>query len=123
MGKYIHGFEERLIKENKEFEKIYSDIINSIPDSDVPSETNLIEQIGDKWIYVEGWCDRCFSNYDVYDRDEMVDMARELTLERLEKVPYLPQYRFLSNKKLTSWKFVELPENSVNYALSIGIYK
>lgn len=28
--------------------------IDSIPDSDIPSETNIIQEIGDKVIYTEG---------------------------------------------------------------------
>lgn len=98
-------------------------IIDSIPDSDIPSETNKIIEIGDKIIYTEGWCDRCFSNYDVYDRDEMVILAKELTPERLERIPMMPQYKRFRDKKLIDWKFIELDENNVNYALSIGIYK
>lgn len=98
-------------------------IIDSIPDSDIPSETNKIIEIGDKIIYTEGWCDRCFSNYDVYDRDEMVSLAKELTPERLERIPMMPQYKRFRDKKLIDWKFIELDENNVNYALSIGIYK
>lgn len=98
-------------------------IIDSIPDSDIPSETNKIIEIGDKIIYTEGWCDRCFSNYDVYDRDEMVILAKELTPERLERIPKQPQYKRFRDKELIDWKFIELDENNVNYALSIGIYK
>ena len=98
-------------------------IIDSIPDSDIPSKTNKIIEIGDKIIYTEGWCDRCFSNYDVYDRDEMVSLAKELTPERLERIPKQPQYKRFRDKELIDWKFIELDENNVNYALSIGIYK
>jgi hypothetical protein len=98
-------------------------IIDSIPDSDIPSETNLILEIDDKIIYTEGWCDRCFSNYDVFDRDEMVELAKKLTPGRLENIPKQPQYKRFRDKKLIDWKFIELDENNVNYALSIGIYK
>jgi len=98
-------------------------IIDSIPDSDIPSETNKIIEIDDMIIYTEGWCDRCFSNYDAYDRDEMVELAKKITPERLEKIPNLPQYKRFRDKKLIDWKFIELDENNVNYALSIGIYK
>ena len=98
-------------------------IIKSIPDSDVPSETNIIKKIGDKVIYTEGWCDRCFSNYDLDSREEMVDFARESTESRLKQIPNLPQYRIFRDKKLIDWKFIELPENEVNYCLSIGIYQ
>ena len=65
-------------------------IINSIPDSDIPSETNIIKKIGDKVIYTEGWCDRCFSNYDLDSREEMVDYLDNQTLHKrndLEKLP------------------------------------
>jgi hypothetical protein len=110
------------------FEKFNNDIdidsiVNSIPDSDIPSETNLILQFGDKWIYTEGWCDRCFSNYDVYDLDDKLELAKELTEKRLRGVPNLPQYKFLRDKELIDWKFIELPHNELNYALSIGIYQ
>jgi len=109
------------IDENNDFN--LQSIIDSIPDSDIPSETNKIIEIGDKIIYTEGWCDRCFSNYDVYDRDEMVSLAKELTPERLERIPKQPQYKRFRDKELIDWKFIELDENNVNYALSIGIYK
>ena len=109
------------IGESNEFD--LQSIIDSIPDSDIPSETNKIIEIGDKIIYTEGWCDRCFSNYDVYDRDEMISLAKELTPERLERIPMMPQYKRFRDKKLIDWKFIELDENNVNYALSIGIYK
>jgi len=112
----------------KKFEEFNNDIdidsiIDSIPDSDIPSETNLIQQIGDKWIYTEGWCDRCFSNYDVDDREEKVNIAKELTEKRLKQVPNLPQYNSLRGKKLIDWKFIELPQNEINYAISVGIYR
>lgn len=113
-----------MIKKFENFHTIDIDsIVDSIPDSDIPSETNIIQQIGDNWIYTEGWCDRCFSNYDVWDRDEKVEMAKELTEERLKKVPNLPQYKYLRGKELIDWRFIELPDNEINYALSIGIYK
>ena len=99
-------------------------IVDSIPDSDIPSETNIIREIGDKLIYTEGWCDRCFSNYDLNSREEMVNFAKEVTETRLREIPNLPQYRrrFIG-KKLIDWKFIELPENEINYCLSIGIYQ
>jgi hypothetical protein len=109
------------IDENNDFN--LQSIIDSIPDSDIPSETNLILEIDDKIIYTEGWCDRCFSNYDVFDRDEMVELAKKLTPGRLENIPKQPQYKRFRDKKLIDWKFIELDENNVNYALSIGIYK
>ena len=99
-------------------------IIDSIPDSDIPRETNIIKEIGDKMIYVEGWCDRCFSNYDVNDRDGMVQMAREIGERRLKQIPRLPQYsKRFSGKEMIDYKFIELPNNEINYCLSIGIYK
>ena len=98
-------------------------IIDSIPDSDIPRETNIIKEIGDKMIYVEGWCDRCFSNYDVHDRDGMVQMAREIGERRLKQIPRLPQYKRFSGKEMIDYKFIELPNNEINYCLSIGIYQ
>lgn len=98
-------------------------IVDSIPDSDIPSETNIIQEIGDKLIYTEGWCDRCFSNYDLGSREEMVSFARESTESRLKEIPNLPQYRRFRGKKLIDWKFIELPDNEINYCLSIGIYQ
>lgn len=98
-------------------------IVDSIPDSDIPSETNIIKEIGDKLIYTEGWCDRCFSNYDLDSREEKINFARESTESRLKKIPHLPQYKQFSNKTLIDWEFIELPHNEVNYCLSIGIYQ
>lgn len=111
------------IKLFEDFNSVLDQIIESIPDSDIPSETNIITEIGDKLIYTEGWCDRCFSNYDVYDRDEMIGLAKSLTEKRLRDIPNQPQYRRFRDKKLIDWKFIEFPDNSVNYAISIGIYK
>ena len=112
----------------KKFEEFNNDIdidsiIDSIPDSDVPSETNIITEIGDKVIYTEGWCDRCFSNYDLDSREEMVEWARNETKRLLEKQPYLPQNKRLKGKELIDYKFIEFPENEVNYAVSVGIYQ
>ena len=100
-------------------------IVDSIPDSDIPSETNIIQEIGDKVIYTEGWCDRCFSNDDVQedDRETMIEIAREKTHELLKRQPYLPQNSQLRGYKLVDWKFMELPENELNYAVSIGVYE
>jgi hypothetical protein len=109
--------------ESFNFDSELSDLVNSIPDSDIPSQTNIITKIGDKIIYTEGWCDRCFSNYDVYDRDEMVEMAKELGEKRLKDIPRLPQYKIrFEGYELEDVKFYELPDNSYNYALSVGIY-
>jgi hypothetical protein len=114
----------RIKRFNENFNTIDIDsIVDSIPDSDIPSETNIIQEIGDKIIYTEGWCDRCFSNYDLDSREEMVDFARQSTEIRLRQVPNQPQYRRFRGKELIDWKFIELPENQVNYCLSIGIYK
>ena len=113
----------------KQNESIDNDIdlqslIDSIPDSNIPRETNIIKEIGDKIVYVEGWCDRCFSNYDVNDRDGMVQMAREIGERRLKQIPRLPQYsKRFSGKEMIDYKFIELPNNEINYCLSIGIYK
>jgi len=98
-------------------------IVDSIPDSDIPSETNIIQEIGDKVIYTEGWCDRCFSNYDLDSREEMVQWAKDHSLEILKRQPNLPQNKNLHSKKLIDWRFIEIPENEVNYCLSIGIYQ
>ena len=98
-------------------------IVDSIPDSDIPSETNIIREIGDKVIYTEGWCDRCFSNYDLDSREEMVQWAKQHTKEILERQPNLPQNKKLHGKKLVDWKFIELPENEVNYCISVGVYE
>jgi hypothetical protein len=106
-----------------DFNDELSKVIDSIPDSDVPSQTNIITEIGDKVIYTEGWCDRCFSNYDLYSREEMVEWARNETKRLLEKQPYLPQNKRLKGKELIDYKFIEFPENEVNYAVSVGIYQ
>ena len=113
----INKFEEFAFNEE------LTQLINSIPDSDIPSETNIIKQIGNNWIYIEGWCERCFSNYDLDGREEMVDWARNETKRLLEKQPNLPQNKMLRNRELVDWKFIELQENEVNFCLSVGIYK
>jgi hypothetical protein len=118
--RYIKTFEQ--VKEKKLKEKIKS-IIDFIPDSDIPSETNIIKEIGDVLIYTEGWCDRCFSNYDLDSREEKVNWAKEKTFMLLKKQPYLPQNKLLHGKKLIDWEFIELFDNSINYCLSVGIYK
>lgn len=125
MGLYTYKTEIIMIKKFDDFNNSIDieSIINSIPDSDVPSETNIIKEIGDKLIYTEGWCDRCFSNYDLDSREEMVDWAKNHTLELLKKQPNLPQNKQIHGKKLIDWKFIELPENEVNYCVSIGIYQ
>jgi hypothetical protein len=115
----------KLIKlfESFNFESELSDLIKSIPDSDIPSQTNIITKIDDKIIYIEGWCDRCFSNYDVYDRDEMVEMAKELGEKRLKNIPLQPQYRKrFDGYELEDNRFYDLCDNSYNYCLSVGIY-
>ena len=119
----------KLIDNFKNFKKLsdrddIKNIIDEIPDSDIPMETNIIKKIGDEIIFIESWCERCFTNYDVYDREEMVDLAKKLTHKRLDIIPNLPQYsEIFKGKKLVDWEFMELPENDVNYALSIGLYK
>jgi len=102
----------------------FQKIADMTPDSDFPSETcQLFSECG-KMVYVEGWCDRCFSNDDVDedDRETMVKLAKERTHEVLRGQPYLPQNRQLRGYKLVDWKFIELPENELNYAVSIGVY-
>ena len=103
----------------------FQEIANSIPDSDIPSEMIQMFELCDKIIYVEGWCDRCFTNYDI-DEDDIyskIKLAEKLTLDRLKELPNLPQYKdILTDYKLIDWKFIELPSNHVNYAVSIGVY-
>lgn len=113
----------KLFENFNQYRDIYESIIGRIPDSDIPQQTNIIQEMNGYLVFTEGWCVRCFSNYDVYDRDEMVELARDLSKKRLQEVPHLPQYQRFRDKKLVDSKFIELPENSVNYALSIGIYK
>ena len=103
---------------------IYNYFKQRIPDSDIPSETNIIEEIHGYMVYTEGWCERCFSNYGVYEIGEMIELANELTPKRLESIPNLPQYKDkFKGRKLISWRFIPLPDNNVNYGISIGIYK
>ena len=107
-----------------EFKSKVDNIVNQIPDSDIPSETNIITKIDDMIIFTEGWCDRCFVNYNIDDLDSMIDFARISTEERMSQIPNLPQYRdILSGKKLVDFYFYELPNNSVNYALSVGVFR
>ena len=118
-----------LIKLFEEFNKVefkskVDDIVNRIPDSDIPSETNIITEIDDMIIFTEGWCDRCFVNYNIDDLDSMLDFARKSTEERMSQIPNLPQYRnIFYGKKLIDFYFYELPNNSVNYAVSVGVFK
>ena len=103
--------------------EIILELVDEIPDSDMPSKTNVIKKIGDYIIYTEGWCDRCFSNYEEISRDEMVERAKKLTPERLKQVPNLPQYReMFRGKNLKEWYFFPLSGNSVNYCLSVGVF-
>jgi hypothetical protein len=107
-----------------EFRKKIDRLISNIPDSDIPSETNIIKEIDDKLIFIEGWCDRCFSNYDLYDMDEMMDFARNSTFDRMSSIPSLPQYREkFKDREMVDYFFVELPDNRFNYAVSVGIFK
>lgn len=112
----------KLFENFNQYKDIYQSIIDRIPDSDIPSETNIIEEIHGHLVYTEGWCERCFSNYDLDSREEMVNFARQSTESRLKQIPNKPQYWRFRDKKLVDSKFIELPDNSVNYALSIGIY-
>jgi hypothetical protein len=53
----------------------------------------------------------------------MVQMAREIGERRLKQIPRLPQYKRFSGKEMIDYKFIELPNNEINYCLSIGIYQ
>ena len=106
------------------FKNKLDNIINQIPDSDIPSQTNIITEVDNKIIFTEGWCDRCFVNYNLEDLDSMIDFARTSTEKRMSQIPNLPQYRdILYGKKLVDFYFYELPNNSVNYALSVGVFE
>ena len=106
------------------FKSKVDNIVSQIPDSDIPSETNIIRKIDDKIIFTEGWCDRCFFNYNIDDLDSMIDFARISTEKRMSQIPNLPQYRdIFYGKKLIDFYFYELPNNSVNYALSVGVFR
>lgn len=126
MRKHINTFENFNLNESLFNDPDIQAIIKSIPDSDIPSEIHKVESIGDKIIYIEGWCDRCFYNYDVdeyEDRDEKIQIAEDLTYKRLKGVPQLPQhYKEFSGKELVEYKFIELPDNDLLYGLSVGIY-
>ena len=50
-------------------------------------------------------------------------MAKKLTPKILENQPDLPQNKILRNKKLIYQKFIEFPDNQVNYGISIGFYE
>ena len=115
----------KMFEEFKQCNIDFQKISKEIPDSDLPSDTCKIFSKCGKMIYVEGWCDRCFSNDDVQedDRETMIEIAREKTHELLKRQPYLPQNSQLRGYKLVDWKFMELPENELNYAVSIGVYE
>jgi hypothetical protein len=54
----------------------------------------------------------------------MIDFARTSTEKRMSQLPNLPQYSdILYGKKLVDFYFYELPNNSVNYALSVGVFE
>jgi hypothetical protein len=113
-----------IVQKKINIEEIIPELVDEIPDSDMPSKTNIVKKIGDYIIYTEGWCDRCFSNYEELSRDDMVEKARKLTPERLKGVPNLPQYKeMFRGKKLKKWYFIPLDNNSVNYCLSVGVFR
>lgn len=114
----IDKFQEHQIKK----------LIDSIPDSDDPSKTQLMVPIGDQVIFIESWCDRCFTNLfdelDIDDRDEKVDWARNQTESIVKRQKLLPQNkRKLQGKQLVDYYFVEFPDNEVNFGASIGIFQ
>lgn len=122
IDRFVEKVFESFVKD-LEYKNIIDEIIKSIPDSDVPSEVGGIKKIGDYFVYIEGWCDRCFSNMDVETREDKVETAKKLTDKILKIQPNLPQNKILRNKNLVYKKFVEFPENQINYGVSVGLYK
>lgn len=103
-------------------------LIESIPDSDDPSKTQLMIPVGDKMVFIESWCDRCYANLfddiNIDDRSEKVDWARNQTEKIVKRQKSLPQnQKKLQDKELVDYYFVEFPENEVNFGASIGIFQ
>lgn len=100
-------------------------LVFSLPDSDISSEVSSLKQIWKYMVYTEG-CDRCFSNVidEIWDdRESMMKYAKRKTIKILEWLPRLPQfYKQLDWYKLIEKKFIELPDNNLNYAFSVWIY-
>lgn len=101
-------------------------IAYSLPDSDIPNDVSSLKQVWCYIVYTEWWCDRCFSNVidEIWDdRESMMKYAKRKTTQILEWLPRLPQfYKKLDWYKLIEKKFIELPDNNLNYAVSIWVY-
>lgn len=103
----------------------YKKIAEATPDSDAPPEISYFKKVGDKIVYVEGWCDRCFGNViDEIgkDRGALVKYAKGRTQRIAESQPNLPQNKNLKGYELLDYKFVETPGKDLVYGVSIGVY-
>ncbi len=94
-------------------------LAEQVPNIDDPAKINYWKKIGDKQIYIEGWCDECYAGtgLDEYDAQGKINYAEDLTSSILEKKAKE------KGLELVSGEFIETPDKDFIHGVTIGVYR
>jgi len=104
------------------------ELIDQVPDLDEPGVLSYWVEVGDKLVYLEGWCDKCligtgFPSMEKGNHREKLNYIEDLTEQTLERKTKPKENPYGRELKLIRGRFVELPDAENLYGVSYGIYE
>ncbi len=103
------------------------DILGKVPDVNDTGEINYWVDVGDKKVYIEGWCDKCIAGWGYPKRDEegayetFFEVGERLTPEIIERKA--SDNPFNEKLKLLEGGWVGTPNAKNLYGITWGVYK
>lgn len=121
-GEFLTQRQQRLLAEQEEVEAL----ILGVPDVNDPDLINYWRQVGDKWIYLEGWADACLAGTGFPPMEEGGTSEKLAYMEDL--TPRILEKRATDNSinrrlRLIRGGFRELEEAGYLYGVTWGVYQ
>lgn len=104
------------------------ELIDQVPDLDAPEVLSYWVEVGDKLVYLEGWCDKCligtgFPSMEKGNHQEKLNYIEDLAEQTLERKTKPKENPYEKKLKLIRGSFEELPDAENLYGVSYGIYE
>lgn len=104
------------------------ELIKGVPDVNDPDVICYWRRVDDKYVYLEGWCDKClidtgFPTMERGNHHEKIDYIKDLTALTLNKKAKARENPFEKELKLLEGGFEEMEEAENLYGVSYGIYE
>lgn len=104
------------------------ELIDRVPDIDDPGVLSYWVEVGDKLVYLEGWCDMClistgFPSMERGNHQEKIAYIEDITKQTLERKTKPKENPYGKELRLIRGGFEELPDAENLYGVSYGIYE